>query len=315
MAFVANIVTVAEMQFYAGADVNAPVDFRLTQTGDAISIEPYNTTCMALKASPLHLAIDRGHKNIVELLIKSGADVNSKTTFGYTPLHLAVDRDFIDDSTAMVKLITDAKAELNGRSGDKRTPTPLHRAVANGHLDVVKILIKAGAEINTTAIMKITPLITAVGLGYVDIIKVLLENGVDVSMKSSEGNSAYEFIYAGTYSENKYEIIGKINDLLTQYIPIKIFHTEHNHAKATKIAEELKSLGVKNIIYKQTNSIDESYTFYACNSCTTPGSKYLLKLEEKREEFVERYYGKIDGKCSERVIEIISKLMEEKSDV
>ena len=37
----------------------------------------------------LHMAAKNGHSETVELLIDNGANVNVKTTFGYTPLHLA----------------------------------------------------------------------------------------------------------------------------------------------------------------------------------------------------------------------------------
>ena len=37
--------------------------------------------------TPLHFAVEHGHKNIVELLIKNNADINSKTLSGNTPLH------------------------------------------------------------------------------------------------------------------------------------------------------------------------------------------------------------------------------------
>jgi len=42
--------------------------------------------------SPLHQAADMGHKEIVELLIANGADVNAKENFGPTPLDWAIMR-------------------------------------------------------------------------------------------------------------------------------------------------------------------------------------------------------------------------------
>jgi ankyrin repeat protein len=53
----------------AGVDVNAKLD-------------PLGTT-------PLHHAAGWGHKDIVELLIAEGADVNAKDDDGGTPLHEA----------------------------------------------------------------------------------------------------------------------------------------------------------------------------------------------------------------------------------
>ena len=40
--------------------------------------------------TPLHQATDNGHKEIAELLIAAGANVNAKTDTGWTPLDLAI---------------------------------------------------------------------------------------------------------------------------------------------------------------------------------------------------------------------------------
>ena len=43
--------------------------------------------------TPLHEATGAGHKEVVELLIAEGADVNAKNEDGRTPLDWAVDED------------------------------------------------------------------------------------------------------------------------------------------------------------------------------------------------------------------------------
>jgi|GEM_PF-7038869 len=40
----------------------------------------------------LHGAVNEGHRDIAELLISKGADVNAKTSLGQTPLQLAKPR-------------------------------------------------------------------------------------------------------------------------------------------------------------------------------------------------------------------------------
>ncbi len=46
--------------------------------------------------TPLHWAASRGHKEIVELLIAKGANVNAKNKYGTTPLDMANDRETAD---------------------------------------------------------------------------------------------------------------------------------------------------------------------------------------------------------------------------
>ena len=51
-----------------------------------------NTKIDKIGMTPLHIATGQGYKEIVELLIAKGADVNAKTKYGSTPLDAAVRR-------------------------------------------------------------------------------------------------------------------------------------------------------------------------------------------------------------------------------
>ena len=46
--------------------------------------------------TPLHIAVANSHKDIAELLISKGADVNAKDKESYTPLHFAYDLSIIN---------------------------------------------------------------------------------------------------------------------------------------------------------------------------------------------------------------------------
>ena len=52
---------------------------------------------------PLHMAAERGHKEIVELLIAEGADVNAKENFGPTALDWAIRRTHTETATLLRK--------------------------------------------------------------------------------------------------------------------------------------------------------------------------------------------------------------------
>ncbi|GLU21283.1 hypothetical protein SLE2022_374290 [Rubroshorea leprosula] len=53
--------------------------------------------------TPLHWAVDRGHRNITELLVSRKADVNAKDNEGQTPLHYAVVCEREDIAEYLVK--------------------------------------------------------------------------------------------------------------------------------------------------------------------------------------------------------------------
>jgi len=92
--------------------------------------------------TPLHIAVENGHINIVKLLISSKADVNVRDKNGDTPLHVAVFTERID----IAKLLISKKADVN--IGDKDGNTPLHSAVRADRIDIVKLLIFHKADVN-----------------------------------------------------------------------------------------------------------------------------------------------------------------------
>ena len=72
-------------------------------------------------APPLHLAADQGYKEIVELLIAKGADVNAKNKFGSTPMHKAARRG----QKEVNELLIDNGADVNAKNNRGRTALDL----------------------------------------------------------------------------------------------------------------------------------------------------------------------------------------------
>ena len=60
---------------------------------------------------------------------------------------------------------------------------PLHFALEHGRVDVAKVLIQNGADVNAVTERKKMPLQIALRKGNVDVVKVLLENGAYVGDK------------------------------------------------------------------------------------------------------------------------------------
>lgn len=85
---------------------------------------------------------DKGDYEGASELIKQGADVNDRDYAGNTALHDAALKGHID----IVRLLLDNGAEIDIRSGVTDLDTPLIDAASHGHVDIVKLLLDRGAD-------------------------------------------------------------------------------------------------------------------------------------------------------------------------
>jgi ankyrin repeat protein len=95
------------------------------------------------KWTPLHAASDRGHINAVRVLLDHGADINARIHDGPTLLRLAS----YDRNPEVVQLLLEISAALNPNTGSGLS-RPLCLASRWGHLEVVRLLLDHGAEVN-----------------------------------------------------------------------------------------------------------------------------------------------------------------------
>ena len=84
------------------------------------------------------------------------------------------------------------KILLNNKNIDINLPnvlglTPLTHAAKFGHIEIVKILLDAGADIDIRDYRGNTPLIEAIKRGYVYLVKLFIEYGADVNYEDRSG--------------------------------------------------------------------------------------------------------------------------------
>ena len=140
-------------------------------------------------ATPLHHAAGRGQKEIAELLIAEGADVNAKSHGGGTPLHSAAAKEHEN----IAELLIAKGADVNAK--DNKGRTPLHWATGTGWqggYEIAKLLISKGADVNVNSKGDVnggTPLHNAAREGRSETIKILIDNGADVNAKNVTGHT------------------------------------------------------------------------------------------------------------------------------
>ncbi len=124
--------------------------------------------------TPLHVAVKKGYKEIVELLINNGAIINIINDQGYTPLFSSF--KYVE----IVELLLKNGAEINIRAYENQTP--LFYACGHGSKEIVKLLIDNGADVSIKDDQGKTPLFSCISNeNSVEIVKLLIEEGVDIN--------------------------------------------------------------------------------------------------------------------------------------
>jgi len=133
-------------------------------------------------AEKFYNAISEERVDVIEALIRNGADVNVKDEYGRTPLRRAA--QFCQKK--IVELLIANGADVNA-ADSKYGATPLFQAVMNGDIEVVKILVAAGADVKAKTKDGYTPLCYAVVYNdTAEIVEFLIVNGADVNIKDND---------------------------------------------------------------------------------------------------------------------------------
>uniref|UniRef100_A0A7N6BU65 Protein phosphatase 1 regulatory subunit n=1 Tax=Anabas testudineus TaxID=64144 RepID=A0A7N6BU65_ANATE len=162
---------------------------------------------------PLHAAASCGYQDIAEYLISQGANVGVVNSEGETPLDIAeeeameellqneINRQGVDIEAARKEeervMLRDARQWLNsGQIQDirhaKSGGTALHVAAAKGYVEVLKLLIQAGYDVNIKDYDGWTPLHAASHWGKEEACRILVENLCDMDLINKMGQTAFD---------------------------------------------------------------------------------------------------------------------------
>ncbi|XP_059413596.1 caskin-2-like isoform X2 [Carassius carassius] len=144
---------------------------------------------------PLHLAAQYGHYEVSEMLLQHQSNPCILNKAKKTPLDLAC--EFGRVKVAQLLLSSNMVASLlegDRRDGsDSNCNTPLHLAARNGHKDVIRLLLKAGIDINRTTKAG-TALHEAALYGKTEVVRLLLDNGIDVNIRNTYNQTALDIV-------------------------------------------------------------------------------------------------------------------------
>jgi len=185
------------------------VQWLLGQGTNVNDADNYGTTALIVASTA-------GHHEVVKLLLAHDADPQVRDDSGSAPLVNAV----YFGHTETVQLLIDhlmqgnnsSSSESSSQEGmlqnrdpqtlaslekkrrlDKRDGEELMMLAAGlGHIDVVRLMAKAGIDVNGRGLKQRTPLMSAAAFNRVDVINVLLEAGADPLARDEDGNTAID---------------------------------------------------------------------------------------------------------------------------
>ncbi|EPE30107.1 Ankyrin repeat-containing protein [Glarea lozoyensis ATCC 20868] len=144
----------------------------------------------------LHAASERGHENVVKLLLKTGAKVNATDIDGGTALH----RASWNGHLVVVQLLLDAKADVKARySYGFREGSKSPSRDSSGEEVVVRLLMEKGAEVAAKYYQGGTALHWAAWSGHEEVVRLLLEKGADFTARDSLGETPLSAATKGVY--------------------------------------------------------------------------------------------------------------------
>lgn len=140
------------------------------------------------KQTLLHIAAEYGQTDNVRILLRRGANIQSKNKWGLTPLHSAALKGWYDTVTVLIE----AGADLNDRDMLGRTPLAFATYEIR-QTALAFLLLKSGATFASYEADSLLPtLAQAIDANELEVVKILVEGGVPFQMKDTFRATPYQ---------------------------------------------------------------------------------------------------------------------------
>ncbi|XP_041721793.1 kinase D-interacting substrate of 220 kDa B isoform X4 [Coregonus clupeaformis] len=152
--------------------------------------------------SALICAAKEGHVEVVKELLESSAYIEHRDMGGWTALMWAAYKGRVE----VTKVLLDNGANPN-TTGQQYSVYPIIWAAGRGHAEIVQVLLENGAKVNCSDKYGTTPLIWAARKGHFDCVMHLLENGADVDQEGANSMTALIVAVKGGFPEVVKELL------------------------------------------------------------------------------------------------------------
>lgn len=209
--------------------------------------------------------IKQGNIELVRLFLTAGINPNIKVSIGFAKVIGDLINDlpfYIDNNSFPMELTDDIEKNV----------TPLHWAAAFNQVEICRILLESGAEIDARDTYGVTALDVSCIIGSLDLVKLFIHEGVEIGLSSLE-----EAVYHGHL-----EIVKELielgvnpkerlinNGTGTTVLSTAIFRSRRN------IANYLIELGLK--INEELNCLGETLLTTAVRSWRPETVKFVIE--------------------------------------
>lgn len=151
----------------------------LSEHADPIKANWYGTA--------LHCAAEAGQGECIRELLKTGMDVDFRSSFGRTPMQCAVQKNH----SLAVKLLLEKGADAKAVCHDEIMMQ--HWAAGDGFEEIVRLLLESGVDIEATSLEGTTMLHFAAIEGRTKVVQMLIEKKANIEARDDSDSTALSY--------------------------------------------------------------------------------------------------------------------------
>jgi ankyrin repeat protein len=142
--------------------------------------------CKSIKKEENNQQLENEIKEKIQILVENKKIQFPKKDY---PQSALFGRAYFGDKDAVARLLKSPGIDIN-KQGPSDGCTALFCAAEKGHVEIVQILLEAGADFNISSKKIQTPLYIACKNGHTNIIKLLIQKGAHLNTQSDDGSTA-----------------------------------------------------------------------------------------------------------------------------